>query len=214
MTPADYDAWYETPRGRWIGTHEYRLVRRELDMRPGTSLLDVGCGTGWFTRRFAHSGLAVTGLDRDREALAFARAHATDDVAFVAGDARRLPFADGSFDQVVALTSLCFVDDWPLAIVEIVRVARRRFVLGLLNRRSLLWREKGRDGGQGAYRGAHWHTPGELKRVLQALPLARTRLRSTVSLASASRLARAIEPLLPARLLLGAFLVASAEKSG
>lgn len=214
MTPADYDAWYETPRGRWIGTHEYRLVRRELDMRPGTSLLDVGCGTGWFTRQFAHSGLAVTGLDCDREALAFARAHATDDVAFVAGDARRLPFADGSFDQVVALTSLCFVDDWPLAIVEIVRVARRRFVLGLLNRRSLLWREKGRDGGQGAYRGAHWHTPGELKRVLQALPLARTRLRSTVSLASASRLARAIEPLLPARLLLGAFLVASAEKSG
>ena len=50
--------------------------------------------------------------------------------------------------------------------------------------------------------------------MLHALPLARTRLRSTVTLASASRLARAIEPLLPARLLLGAFLVASAEKSG
>lgn len=214
LTPAEYDAWYEAPRGRWIGEREYRLVCRGLEMRAGTSLLDVGCGTGWFTRRFARAGLAVTGLDLDREALAFARERSPGGIAFVQGDARRLPFADRSFDQTVALASLCFVDDWPGAIAEIARVSRRRFVLGLLNRHSLLWREKGRGGGQGAYRGAHWHTPGELKRVLQALPLARTRLRSTVSLASASRLARAIEPLLPARLLLGAFLVASAEKSG
>lgn len=211
MTPADYDAWYETPRGRWIGELEYRLVCRGLDLRPGTSLLDVGCGTGWFTRRFAHAGLAVTGLDLDRDALAFAHAHLPGDVALVEGDARRLPFADRAFEQAVAIASLCFVDEWPQAIAEIARVSRRRFVLGLLNRDSLLWREKGRGGGQGAYRGAHWHTAGELRRALGTLPLAQWRLRSAVFVPSGGIVARAIEAFMPTQWLVGAFLVASAQ---
>ncbi len=214
MTPAEYDAWYDSPRGRWIGEREYRLVCRGLDMRPGASLLDVGCGTGWFTRRFAHAGLTVTGLDLDRAALAFGRGRSPGGIAFVQGDARRLPFADGAFDQAVALASLCFVDDWPRAIAEIARVARRRFVLGLLNRHSLLWREKGRDSGQGAYRGAYWHTPSEISGALGALPLRRWRLHSAVVVPSGGAFARAVEPLVPRRLLVGAFLVASAETAG
>ena len=30
MNPADYDAWYATPRGRWIGETEYALAARLL----------------------------------------------------------------------------------------------------------------------------------------------------------------------------------------
>ena len=63
MNPADYDAWYYTPRGRWIGDTEYALATRLLAPQAGDSLLDVGCGTGWFTRRAAADGLLVTGLD-------------------------------------------------------------------------------------------------------------------------------------------------------
>ncbi len=53
----DYDAWYDSPRGRWIGEVEFELLARQLATKAGASLLDVGCGSGWFTRRLAAAGL-------------------------------------------------------------------------------------------------------------------------------------------------------------
>ena len=70
MNPTLYDAWYDTPRGRWIGKTEYRLAERELALRPDARVLDVGCGTGWFTRRLARRGnMEVTAIDIDSEWL-------------------------------------------------------------------------------------------------------------------------------------------------
>ena len=211
MTPQDYDAWYDSPRGRWIASTEFALLCRHLDLRPGRQVLDVGCGTGWFTRRLARTGLAMTGLDLDDDMLAVARQRTPTGIHWLQGDAARLPFADRSFDQVVALTSLCFVPDWPQAVAEIVRVARRRFALGLLNRHSLLWREKGQGGGSGAYRGAHWHTRGELAACLRQLPVRKVRFATAVSLPSGSWVARGVERLLPDAWPWGSFLLVSGE---
>jgi hypothetical protein len=94
------------------------------------------------------------------------------------------------------------------------RIARRRFAVGLLNRHSLLWRDKGRDGGAGAYRGARWHEARELREALAALPVTGTVVRSAIFVPSASALARAIEPLVPASLALGGFLAAAASPRG
>lgn len=171
MTPAAYDAWYDTPRGHWIGGVEWALLRAALDLRVGDALLDVGCGTGWFTRQAAAAGARVVGLDPDAQALAFARRRGPDALCFVRGDAVCLPFADRSFDKLMSVAALCFVPQWPRAAAEIVRVCRGRFALGLLNRHSLLWLQKGRAGGSGAYRGAHWHTAAELDGVLRGLPV-------------------------------------------
>lgn len=211
MTPEEYDAWYDSPRGRWIGDVEFELLCRHLDTHPGTSLLDVGCGTGWFTRRLAAAGLEVTGLDVDANALDFARERPDHDISYVKGDACRLPFPDQSFDQVISMTALCFVDDWPRAIAEIVRVTRRRFVLGLLNRRSLLWLDKGRSGGKGAYQGAHWHTRRELDKALKDLPVEHVHFSSAIFLPSGSDFAQAVERALPNSLPWGAFLVVSGD---
>lgn len=213
MTPAEYDAWYDTPRGRWIGETEFHLVQRLLAPRHAETILDVGCGTGWFTRRFAAgNGWNVTGLDNDPARLAFARTHAHNE-RYRKGDARALRFADASIDCVVSVAALCFVDDWRLALGEMARVARRRVVVGLLNRHSLLWREKGRSGvNEGSYRGAYWHSAGEIRAALAALPLTNIHVRSALFLPGASPLARACERCLPNRLPWGGFLVAAADK--
>ncbi len=213
MNPADYDAWYDTPRGRWVGETEYALAARHLKTQPGDSLLDVGCGTGWFTRRAAADDLRVTGLDPNSTWLDYARAHSNPALTWVEGDARELPFADASFDHVLSIAALCFVDDERRAVAECVRVARHRFAIGWLNRNSLLYRQKGRNGGSGAYRGARWHTAGEVRALFDGLPVRNLKIRSAIFLPSATCAARWLEQGMPSALPWGGLLLASGEKA-
>lgn len=213
MDPAAYDAWYDTPRGRWIGAAEFDLASRLLKAKPGDSLLDVGCGSGWFARRFAEKNLRVTGLDPDAAWLAWARAHSDPAIRWVEGDARMLPFADASFDHVLSIAALCFVEDERRAVAEIVRVAKRRFAIGWLNRASLLYREKGGGGGSGAYRGARWHTAAELRACFAGLPVRELKLRSAIFLPSGTGFARSVEKCVPSVLPWGGLLLLAGEKA-
>lgn len=208
LDPAAYEAWYETDRGRWIAGIETRLLQRLLNPRPGATLLDVGCGTGHFTRRFGDLGLEVTGLDINADALRFARDR--DWGRFVRGDARRLPFADRSFDHCIAVTSLCFVDDPAQAVAEMWRVSRHGIALGLLHRNSLLYRRKA---GRGAYRGARWDRCGEVRRWFSTLPGAGSPIcRWAVFSPSGDPVARSIERWLPASIPLGGFLAVAVQR--
>lgn len=212
MQAAEYDAWYQTSRGRWIGETESGLLRRMLGPRPGESLLDVGCGTGYFTRQFARADkLAVTGLDPNRDWLAFAERHAAGTENYAGGSALALPFADNSFDLALSVTALCFVADQRRALAEMLRVARRRVVLGLLNRHSLLYRQKGRSGGQDAYRGAHWHTAAEVRELFAGQPVRNLRMAFAIFAPGGEWIARHLESVLPAGLPLGSFLAVAAD---
>jgi SAM-dependent methyltransferase len=210
MTPDQYDGWYHTDRGRWIGEIEFRLILRLLAPEPGARILDVGCGTGYFTRRFAAQGYDVTGLDPDPAMLAYARAHRARTEEYVLGDGRSLPFSDGEFDYCVSITALCFISDERAALGEMARVCRRGLALGLLNRRSLLYLQRGRGGGRGAYRGARWHTRGEARALLETLPMSARRIRTAICIPSGGALARRVEPVL-SRLPFGGFIAAVAR---
>ncbi|ACM33647.1 MULTISPECIES: class I SAM-dependent methyltransferase [Comamonadaceae] len=213
MNPTEYDAWYDSPRGRWIGQAEYRLMWSGLGCPAAGQLLDVGCGTGWFTRRLAaQSRLQVTGIDLDAESLAFARSQ--DPVStYRQADALALPFVDASFDHVVSMAALCFTADWRQAVSEMVRVTRQRFAIGLLNRHSLLWIDKGRLGGSGAYRGALWLSPAEFRQAFSGLSVANLCLQSAVYFPSGRWPARLMEQLIPGGLPLGGFMVVSGSKT-
>lgn len=204
MTAQTYAGWYETPRGAWMGGAELRALCALGALRRGDALLDAGCGTGWFTRRFAEAGCAVTGLDRDAAMLAHARAQPGPPIDYVRGDLTALPFGDRRFDVAVAVTSLCFVAEQLTALRELARVSRRSVLLGLLHRHSLLHVRKR---GRGAYAGAHWHTRGEIRALAAAAGFAqdRTQIETLLFWPGQARTGRVLERLAPLREF-GAFL--------
>ena len=214
MDAAEYDAWYQTPHGSWIGDIEFRLLTELLAPEEGETLLDVGCGTGYFARRFAREcGQSVVGLDPNPAWLRFARSKTAAGEAYIAGNGVALPFPDRSFDRSIAIASLCFVKDQRRFMNEMVRVTRKRFAIGLLNRAGPLYRQKGRHGGSGAYRGAHWHTAAEIRALLDGLPVANLVIRTGVFLPSGGWPGRWAERVLPRCLPWGSFLVAAGDRS-
>ena len=51
----------------------------ELELRPGDSVLDLGCGPGLYASRLARRGLHMTGVDFSQNSLDYARAQALQD---------------------------------------------------------------------------------------------------------------------------------------
>jgi SAM-dependent methyltransferase len=79
-----------------------RALREALAPASGMRLLDAGCGIGLETRRLAadHPALSVTGLDRNGELLAAARAGAPDNLEFVEADLMALELGERRFDLI------------------------------------------------------------------------------------------------------------------
>ena len=109
---------------------ELKAASRQFILnRPCRSLLDVGCGFGLETQRLASGGdgIAVTGIDRSRRFIEEARRRAAAaglDIAYHAGDAAALPFADDCFDAVRAERLLLYLDRPETALAEMRRVLR------------------------------------------------------------------------------------------
>jgi SAM-dependent methyltransferase len=88
---------------------------------PGRRTLDLGCGEGRLSRDLQAIGHHIVGVDASPTMIAAASTADPTSHLYVA-DAARLPFADGSFDCVVAFMSLQDVDDFRGAIAEAGRV--------------------------------------------------------------------------------------------
>ncbi len=103
----------------------------------GLDLLDLGCGNGYLSRRFARAGARVVGIDRSAPTLAFARRReraAPLGVRFQVRDAARLTGTSGqSFDLVVANMTLMDIRHAAAAVREVARVLRPegRFVFSI-----------------------------------------------------------------------------------
>jgi len=133
-------------------------------------VLDVGCGTGFFTRCFAlqHKG-QVMGNDPDPPSVEYACAQAIAHETYMLGSGETLPIESNFFDYTVSITALCFVDNQIQFLREMARVSKKGIAVGLLNRNSILWHQKGRGGGKGAYAGAHWHSRKEVGELFGAI---------------------------------------------
>jgi ubiquinone/menaquinone biosynthesis C-methylase UbiE len=132
-----YEGWYDTSRGRRVDRSERALLAWLIGRFTGLRrVLEVGCGTGHFTRWLTTRGLFAFGLDRSPSMLREAQRAGTS-CPLLLGDAERIPLRDGAVDLSVLVSTLEFLDEPRVALEECVRVASRGVVVVALNRWSV-----------------------------------------------------------------------------
>ena len=106
------------------------FVRSRLPLRPGSRVLEVGCGPGLHWRTPVPDEVAVVLTDLHLVMCAAART-TTAALGVVQSDAQALPFADASFDLVLSMHVLYHVPSPAKALEEMLRVVLRPGVVGI-----------------------------------------------------------------------------------
>jgi 2-polyprenyl-3-methyl-5-hydroxy-6-metoxy-1,4-benzoquinol methylase len=140
-----------------------RSLAELFDRAAAESLLDVGCGEGVLTRRWAEQlpGRRVVGFDLEDPKL---EAHWTatpppSNLEFRTGDAAAgLPFADGEFDLATAIEVLEHVPGPERTVAEMARVASGHLLVSVPH--EPLWRAL--NVARGAYVRDLGNTPGHV----------------------------------------------------
>jgi ubiquinone/menaquinone biosynthesis C-methylase UbiE len=124
------------------GRHKVDVVLDDelRKLGKGATVLDVGCGTGAYLKRFAAMGLVPSGIEPAPGMLDVARRE-NPTLRVELGVATELPFGDESFDAVVAIEVLRYLhrDDVRRSLVEMLRVLKPggRLLVTLVNRHAL-----------------------------------------------------------------------------
>jgi len=132
--PAEVSAMFDAVAGRYDVLNDAlsggmdrwwrRVVGRAVDGGSGQLVLDLAAGTGTSTRAFARRGARSVACDFSLGMLRVGARRPTTGLAFVAGDALALPFAEATFDVVTISFGLRNVVDVGQALRELLRVTR------------------------------------------------------------------------------------------
>jgi 2-polyprenyl-6-hydroxyphenyl methylase / 3-demethylubiquinone-9 3-methyltransferase len=135
----DFPWWDEGDVLTYITPARFAYIRSVSGPLRGRRILDLCCGGGLLAEPLAREGARVAGIDISENALRIACRHAMEgelEIGYVRSPAESLPFADASFDLVVAFDALEHVDDLPGTVEEISRVLRPggRLIYDTMNR--------------------------------------------------------------------------------
>ena len=119
------DGSYEYTAKALLAATEETL--RVAGIRPGTRVLDLGCGTGNAALAAARRGGEVTAVDPAARLVEITRSRAAAEglrLACAQGDSLAIPAEDSSFEVLLSVFALIFAPDAELSVSEIFRVLR------------------------------------------------------------------------------------------
>lgn len=127
----DYDRWFD--ENGMVYAAQVRMLRNAVP-RTGCGL-EVGVGSG----RFAVPLGIRCGIDPSRELTQMAKGRG---IEVVRGEGEHLPYRADSFDYVLMMTVICFLDDVEAVFREVHRVLRPRgiLVVGFIEREGDIYR--------------------------------------------------------------------------
>ena len=165
--PKKYEEWFTTPIGLLIKRYESELLLHLLRPKSDEFILDAGCGTGVFTVDILSFGTHVVGVDLSPPMLSRAVQKAKKyHFQPVLTDISFLPFPENTFDKVVSVTALEFIENGKGAMQELFRVTRKGggIVVATLNSLSP-WAERRKaeaKKGHPLFKKAIFRSPDEL----------------------------------------------------
>jgi 2-polyprenyl-3-methyl-5-hydroxy-6-metoxy-1,4-benzoquinol methylase len=118
------DIWgWGSPSGKVRAKRRSELIIKYGRITAGKKVLDIGCGTGIFSRYFAETGANVTSIDISPDLIEEAKKETQLPITYQVGDAEHLPFPDATFD-VVAGSSILHHLDPVVALRDVNRVLK------------------------------------------------------------------------------------------
>jgi len=105
------------------GDSGYQHALQFLKTKSGQTLLDVGCGTGYFSDLAYKQGVDVTGIDASKEFIKQAKKRNTE-IKFSSGEMEELPFTDNTFDFVCGFNSYQYAANIKNALSEAKRALK------------------------------------------------------------------------------------------
>jgi ubiquinone/menaquinone biosynthesis C-methylase UbiE len=125
----EFNQWAAAGRGDEMEDHHSDITDQTIalmNIQPTDRILDLGCGTGWASRRLARMASAgeVVGLDVADEMLHRAEEASSDfnNIRYVWGSAENIPAIDGLFTKVLSVESFYYYADQNKALRELKRV--------------------------------------------------------------------------------------------
>jgi len=125
----EFNQWAAAGRGDEMEDHHSDITDQTIalmNIQPTDRILDLGCGTGWASRRLARMASAgeVVGLDVADEMLHRAEEASSEfnNIRYVWGSAENIPALDGLFTKVLSVESFYYYADQNKALRELKRV--------------------------------------------------------------------------------------------
>jgi len=123
----EFNQWASAGRGDEMEDHHSDITEQTLalmELEPGDRVLDLGCVTGWASRRLAGVAGEVVGLDVADEMLRRAEQASSGfgNIRYVWGSAEKIPAPENHFTKVLSVESFYYYADQGKALDELRRV--------------------------------------------------------------------------------------------
>lgn len=137
MTPEEFEQFYHdrkslaTDRPTDLSDISIRYMLGQIDPEAKT-LVDIGCGNGFFLREANKTGLECHGCDLQNTIQ-------TEGMRYHYGNIENLPFTDKEFDVVTCHHTIEHIIDSSKAIAELKRIARKQLIIVVPCQRPLYY---------------------------------------------------------------------------